>query len=392
MSNKVMRTWRPFAVGLLTGAIFGFGSRPMHGHEEASGGWPEFSWERVPVYIHVGKNGGFTDEEVEFVATHSNFVCLEKGHGASARGSTEKGIELDAARLKRVNPKIKVIYYWNTFLDYPMYDAHRVYASHPQWWLRTADGSLDTKDGRLKRYDMSNPEVRQWWAGEVNKAVVDGSCDGVFMDAFPQVASPANRRLWGQEKYDAIQQGLVATIKLTREKIGADGILMFNGIRNTGRLRFGMEYLQWTDAATIEHFDQFQSRDKESVVRDIEDMIAAGRRGKIVVMKGWPGFNWLDPGIESTPPEELLARARKNITFPLACFLVAAQPDSYFCYSWGYRERHGSLVEYPELQRPLGPPQGDAVRDGWIYTRSFQHVDVWVDVSTKTAKLNWKRR
>lgn len=362
------------------------------GHAAAAenGGRPEFSWDTVPVYIHVGKNGGFTDEEIDFVATHSNFVCLEKGHGASTHGSTEKGIEHDAARLKKVNPKMKVVYYWNTFLDYSMYDAHHVYQNHPEWWLKTLDGSLDTKNGRLKRYDLSNAEVQEWWADEVKKAVVDGSCDGVLMDAFPQITTPANRRLWGNEKHDAIQEGLVSTIELTREKVGVDCILMFNGIRNTNSLHFGMKYLELTDAAIIEHFDQFQSRDKENVVRDIENMIEAGKKGKIVIMKGWPGFNWLDRGLENVPREELLARARKNIAFPLACFLVAAQPNSYFCYSWGYREQHGSLSEYPELQMPLGPPKADAVRDGWIYTRSFEHLDVRVDVSTKTAKLNWK--
>jgi len=53
-------------------------------------GRPKFSWNTVPVYIHVGKNDGLTDEEVEFVATHSDFVCLEKSHGSSKHGSTEK--------------------------------------------------------------------------------------------------------------------------------------------------------------------------------------------------------------------------------------------------------------------------------------------------------------
>lgn len=57
---------------------------------------------------------------------------------------------------------VEVIYYWNTFLDYSMYDAHKVYASHPEWWLRKLDGSLVKKRGNLMRYDLSNPEVREW--------------------------------------------------------------------------------------------------------------------------------------------------------------------------------------------------------------------------------------
>ena len=312
-------------VASLAFAIASSGSLP------ANSGWPEFSWDTVPVYLHFGDNEGLTDEEIEFVASRSNFISLEKGHGARTHGSTEKGIEFDAARLKRVNPNAKVLYYWNTFLDYSMFDAHAVYESRPEWWLKTKDGSLDKKNGRIRRYDLSNPKVQEWWSEEVRKAVVDGSCDGVFADAFPQIASRANVRLWGKEKYDSIQAGLVATLKRTREKIGAEGIVLYNGIRNTDTLNFGSQYLDYTDGATIEHFAHFHSESKESIARDIEAMEEAGKRGKIVVMKGWPGFNFTQAEIRDVPYETLLARARENITFPLACFLVAAQEHAYFC-------------------------------------------------------------
>ena len=39
---------------------------------------------------------------------------------------------------------------------------------------------------------------------------------------------------------------------------------------------------------TIEHFDQFFSRDKENIALDLENMIEAGKKGKMVIMKGWP--------------------------------------------------------------------------------------------------------
>ena len=361
---------------------------PIVGNE--SDLFPEFSWDTVPVYIHFGDRGGLTDEEVEFVASHTNLVCLEKAHGLDVHGSTEKGILHDTVRLKAANPDLKVIYYWNTFLDYPMYDAHLVYEKRPEWWLKTRDGSLDKKNGSIKRYDLSNPAVREWWTDEVKKAVVDGPCDGVFADAFPQIASKANIKLWGREKYDAIQAGLIETLELTREKIGSENIIMYNGIRNTDTLQFGMSYLDYADAATMEHFGHFSSTSKESMARDIEDMIVAGKRGKMVVMKGWPSFNFTQREIRAVPYETLLAKARNEITFPLACFLIAAQEHSYFCYTWGYRENHGSLDWYDEFDRPLGPPRGDAVRDGWVYSRSFEHAEVWVDLDTRQARIDWQ--
>jgi len=65
-------------------------------------------------------------------------------------------------------------------------------------------------------------------------------------------------------------------------------------------------------------------------------MIEAGKKGKIVIMKGWPGFNWLDRGLRNLPYEELLARARKNITFPLAVLRSPHQTKPKYtpaCYS-----------------------------------------------------------
>ena len=45
---------------------------------------------------------------------------------------------------------------------------------------------------------------------------------------------------------------------------------------------------------------------------------------------------------------------------------------------------------YPEFDKPLGAPKGDAKRDGFKYTREFEHASVFVDLKTKTAKIDWK--
>jgi hypothetical protein len=85
-----------------------------------------------------------------------------------------------------------------------------------------------------------------------------------------------------------------------------------------------------------------------------------------------------------------LKLARERITFPLACFLVAAQLGSHFCYSWGYTDRHGMLEAYPEFDRPLGPPKAAAKWEGLTATREFAHASVFVNLETKTARINWK--
>jgi hypothetical protein len=62
-------------------------------------------------------------------------------------------------------------------------------------------------------------------------------------------------------------------------------------------------------------------------------------------------------------------------------------------YSWGWKLATGPLVDYPELQKPLGEPKGAYKRiipEGWEFTREFEHASVWVNTETREAKIAWK--
>lgn len=352
--------------------------------------YPEFSWAKVPIAFHFGKSQGLlTPEEATFVASRSNFICLEKGHATQSHRTTELGIEAEARQLKALNPKMKVIFYWNAFLDYPMYEAHSAYARHPDWWLKTNQGDLDLKKGRIKRYDLSHDEVRDWWIQVASNAVVEGSCDGIFMDALPQVTSPANRKLWGDEKFDAIQKGLRDLVRETRQAIGDENLIVFNGIRSTPGRHLGFDYPE-ADAAMIEHFGHFHSDTKETMLQDLLAMQQAAQSGKIVVLKSWPGFSFTDAEFMRKPLAEKRKHAQNNLTFPLACFLAAAEKNCYFLYNWGYRLENGCLEWYPEFDKPLGAPQGVMQRDGWKLSREYEHASVWVDLQTREASINWR--
>jgi hypothetical protein len=51
--------------------------------------FPPFSWDRVPVYAHVGKaSGDFTPEELDFLATHFDFITIEKHQASHQHGNT----------------------------------------------------------------------------------------------------------------------------------------------------------------------------------------------------------------------------------------------------------------------------------------------------------------
>ncbi|MEP4077225.1 putative glycoside hydrolase [Haloferula sp.] len=363
-------------------------------------GWPEFSWETVPVCLHFGKHGAaLSDKELAFVARTSNLVCLEKGHAKGRLGSTEKGIAHDAKRLKALNPDVKVLYYWNGVLNYNLYEACKEVRKNPQWVLRDENGKPIFKDekARLEQYNLLDPGFRRWWVAETGRAVREFGCDGVFMDALPQVKTRVLRQMGGGEK---TEEKLVAAVEEmmtgAQKAMGKEGFLLYNGLRYLPRDKEtgGKEFLPFGDGAMVEHFTAFGSRSKEAIVSDMESIVQAGRAGKMLVVKGWPDvdFNWMNGEKMREPYAELAKEAEEKMTFSLACFLVAAQEHSYFCYSWGYREVHGSLVDYGQFQKPLGKPKGDAVREGWTFRRSFENAEVWVDVEKRKATIKWGKK
>jgi hypothetical protein len=352
----------------------------------AGEGFPNFSWDRVPVYAHVGKSADdFTPKQLGFLAKHFNFIAIEKGQAVKKRGDTAAGFAEAARQIKQRNPRAKVLFYWNAFLDYPLYEASRKLPE--DWLLKDRRGQPVLVRQSVPAYDLSRADVRAWWSDAAAATMQAGKADGVFADALGQVAAPGKRRLLGDERYVALNEGLVAMLKETRRKLGPQAIILYNGLRGGE----GKQFLPLTSGAMIEHFGHFgDGAGKEKMAEDLDAMRAAARMGKIVCLKAWPGFSWLDREMMRTPHDELVRLARERITFPLACFLVGAEANCYFCYTWGYRETDGTFDWYPEFDKPLGTPQGEAKRVGWTYQRDFAHASVFVDIETKTARIDWK--
>ena len=68
----------------------------------AEDAFPPFSWDRVPVYAHIGKaSDDFTPEELDFLAEHFDFITIEKGQAAIKHGNTEEGFAAAAREIKK---------------------------------------------------------------------------------------------------------------------------------------------------------------------------------------------------------------------------------------------------------------------------------------------------
>lgn len=356
----------------------------------ADDAFPSFSWDHVPVYAHVGKSSDdFTPNELDFLAKHFDFITIEKGQAANKYGNTEEGFATAAKEIQQRNPDAKVLYYWNASLD----------SSSVRWGYKAVEtfpvnGYLKGRNGKpvLRRktvpnYDLRRPEVRDWWSDAAMAAVSQLGADGIFADAMGDPPA-ANLKALDEQTVLDLRAARLALMEETRRKFGPERLIVYNGLMRENREKL----LLATDGAMDERFGHFDNgSSKEQIAEAIETIQSVGRSGKIVLVKGWPGFSYREKEMMRKPRHELAELAKERITFPLACFLVAAQQHSYFCYTWGYREKHGTFDWYPEFDRPLGRPSGDAQRDGWTYRRTFEHANVFVDLETRTAKIDWQQ-
>ncbi len=369
--------------------------------------YPAFSWGRVPVYLHFGSDTQLTDEQVEMTAKRSNFICLEKAHGKKTnRTHPERIAGEDAQRIKAANPDAIVLMYWNTLIAWPFTSYNQSFAeTHPEDWtlrdLNTGEPLLKSLLGKtpVYQYNLLNPDMREWWVDTVASAVRELGFDGVFMDAISQSKRPIwLKKGWGLGQEDALDAAAIDLITRTKKAMGSDHLLIYNGFRTNaggsdGAAAAGAEFLPYADGAKIEHFDQFNSSAKEDVLAYWEMADQAAKEGKIVLYKAWPDhhINWLNKEFMAKSPAEKDAFARRKLTYPLACYLIGARKNSYFCYGWGYKIEDGHLIDYPEYSYSLGAPKGNAVRkeNSWKFYREFEHANVTVDLEKREGKIEW---
>ena len=91
---------------------------------------------------------------------------------------------------------------------------------------------------------------------------------------------------------------------------------------------------------------------------------------------------------------------KERLDYLLAIFLVCAEKYSYIYPHDGFdvnvrrrtkkSESNVWMKTFPQYENRLGPPKGPAKREGYIYTRSFEYLDVWLDIKNKKARLDWK--
>ncbi|MFC2090027.1 putative glycoside hydrolase [Bacteroidota bacterium] len=356
--------------------------------------YPEFSWNTTPVYYMFGdKERVLHPEEVQFIAERTDFLCIEKSHGKGQLGAAELGAKHDVAAFKKAAPDIKVLFYFNAALAWPYtsysknFTSQRIDSFPDQknfLIMNPNTGKLAEKHGAYL-FDVLNPEFRAWWVETVAEGVRESGADGVFID---QMHGNANLR---REKQPEIEIAMGEMMAALKKRMGADKILLANNANS----RDAQYVYPVSDALMFENFSAVHFN-KENILADWDGMLRNAREGKVSVFR--LGVEGHGRGFLRTISNEEKIKvmpeiSKEKLEYALACYLIGAQPYSYFMYSWGWTLADGALVEYPELQKPLGPPLGAYKRttpEGWQFTRDFKHASVWVDTENREAKITWK--
>lgn len=358
---------------------------------------PQFSWNHVPLYMHVRKSTAFTSKELEHLAEFP-LITLEKTTGRKTYGSTEDGSRAAAKAIKAINKDARVLYYRNVMCNYSTYKVNAGLKDIPDAFLQGKNGNKQLHQGKREIYDLSNPNLRKWWVDHCVEMASHDEIDGIFLDGNIKALEPGYLRLEiGADRKQKVTEGYELMMQDLKDRVPADKILLANVIR--ARLTdSGLSYLKYFDGSYLEGIETPAGglTRVEYLAKGIDAVQKAARDGKIVCMSIGLG-EALHSGLKIDDSREKLAKGtniQSRLDYCLALFLVCAEKYSYFLPHDGYDvNKNGSSVwlkRFPEYDKRLGPPKGPAIQDVYKYTREFESASVFLDIENQKAKITWK--
>jgi hypothetical protein len=359
--------------------------------------YPEFSWDKVPLYMHVRKSAAFTPEELEYLAQFP-LITLEKTTASKTYGSTEKGTIESARQIKQINPRARGLYYRNVIVHYGNYAANESFGGIADPLLKDQrTGSTKLVRDRVEAYDLENPAVRKWWVGNARETCSNAAVDGLFLDGNVKALEEGYlKRNIGGSKKKATMDGYHTMMKETVAALGSEKLMLANILR----ARFpkaGLEYINYFDGSYVEGFEHAvggMSRE-EYIAKGIDAIQQAARKGKIIAFcMGLGKAGESEMGIDETRAKAA-AIDQARMEYCLALFLVCAEKYSYCHIHDGYHvdgkvESKTWGKSLPFYDKKLGEPKGPARKKGFVYTREFKHCSVWLDIENEVGKIKWK--
>lgn len=367
---------------------------------EAVDMFPDFSWDTLPLYIHIRKKHAFSNEEAKFL---SNFplITLEKTTGMGAYRSTEAGSIKAAEKIKEHNPNAKVLFYRNVLINYTFYSFDGELDDHDDWFLKDKNGE-DAKalQQGFKLYDLSQAEVREWWINKALEVCDNPAIDGLFIDGNLKVLDKnylTRIAKIPEEKRPEVVEGWHQMMSSIHDALQAKNKLKLANIVRARLDDSGISCLQYFDGSYLEHYE---GTDVEYLEKSIAAVQEAAQNGKIIALTLGLGESSAAADYDDMREKaDDLAKLKPRIEYCIALFLIVAEKYSYLDIHDGYdvnSDRDGKckskvwLKHLAEYDRPLGEPLGPAEKKGeFVYVREFEHMQVRVNIRQKRAHLKW---
>jgi len=346
------------------------------------------------VFFHSCNRSGLFSQAALNTISRFSMVTIEKGQGFDTGQAgcaalqerppcAEAMIKEQLRRVKMHNTRVTTVFYMNLVLDWYFYDMHTMLESKPAWQL------LDSRSGKPMRvsgdkvfdpppegllvFNHAVGEMREHW----KKICIKSGADGCFADS-SQEGSHLTSYYLNNEDGAAFEEGKVQTMR--------ELTVQFSG-------RPGKPYNQYFPKGVLlgKHAGQrginaFQIENFEANEQSIAELVEGVQRGYLVQVHGRRGTH-----IEFE--HGCRGQDKEKYTDVVAAFLIGAGKDCFF--------GTGPWIS-PSLQdvqdrwcsdlfdRPLGEPDGPAVRIGDRYTRRFSSgTTVHFDVSTNRGNIFW---
>jgi hypothetical protein len=279
-------------------------------------------------FADFNSNTLLTPAQAKDVVSKYRIVSLEKCSGVRSHVTTEEAIYGTAQQLKKLDPTVKVLFYFATDQQgISCYGANAEWVKHPEWYLKLDNGSTFLQNGN-PILDPTNAAAAAWWTsiplGGINgTGLYDGVnvstlIDGVLADSggYSDVGGAQDDK---GEGISTVRKEAVADAK--RVMMGAlqktltavnGGVVMANGISmygvpnadpryvNSSTKHHNLIALEETNAIMNEHTAVFEcvnahnnSFNVETVAQDLQALVDAAHLdggSKSIFVQTWPGL------------------------------------------------------------------------------------------------------
>eukprot|EP01084_Bolivina_argentea_P023705 44255_1 len=333
---------------------------------------PSFSWDQLPVFIHMCNASGPWNETTLKYFTRFPIITFDKGQGLNATQQpyaskyTETKIIEACKQIKALKADIICIFYYNSINDWTYYYLHEILAQNPSYWLKDNNNQIVLESGGsnfpqpeqgMLVPDYRQKAVQQLWTSECINITTDnyGIVDGCFIDK-PQVNSFNGYNFTQQQltQFEIGHNNSIISIQKALNKSNSSIVISNNGYIPEGVI-----------ASQLQNF--------KSTEKDILQLLSLSSKQILVEAHAQHG-----------------RCHQENITTTIAAFLIGANKYSYFACSDGWFWPDNWNVWYSQYDKPLGEPIDDAIKIDGIYYRSFKRgTNVTFNTYTNQGTIQW---